>query len=117
MLRKPQADALMPVLPSGDAIDSDWLSTQLNLGVEALEIEALGVPQGFASNTMRLKPRGPSGALLPSLILKIDSDDPVGRDLADRLHSFQREMGFYRTLAPQLAPLVPHSYATGNGSS
>ena len=107
----------MPVLPSGDAIDSDWLSTQLNLGVEALEIEAQGVPQGFASNTMRLKPRGPSGALLPSLILKIDSDDPVGRDLADRLHSFQREVGFYRTLAPQLSALVPHVYATGNGIS
>ena len=107
----------MPLLPSGDPIDSDWLSAQLNLEVEALDIEPLGVPQGFVSNTMRLKPRGASGALPPSLILKIDSDDPVGRDLADRLHSFQREVGFYRALAPQLEPLVPHVYATGNGIS
>ena len=59
----------MPVLPSGDAIDSEWLSAQLNLGVEALEIEPLGVPQGFVSNTMRLKPQGPSSALPDSLIL------------------------------------------------
>jgi hypothetical protein len=49
----PQADASMAVLPSGDAIDAEWLSAQLNLGVEALEIEPLGVPQGFVSNTMR----------------------------------------------------------------
>ena len=107
----------MPVLPSGDAIDSEWLSAQLNLGVEALEIEPLGVPQGFVSNTMRLKPQGPSSALPDSLILKIDSENPVGRELALHLNCFAREVGFYQSLAPQLAPLVPHAYAMGNGSS
>ena len=107
----------MPVLPSGDAIDSEWLSAQLNLGVEALEIEPLGVPQGFVSNTMRLKPQGPSSALPDSLILKIDSENPVGRELALHLNCFAREVGFYQSLAPQLAPLVPHAYAMGNGPS
>ena len=107
----------MPVLPSGDAIDSEWLSAHLNIGVEALDIEPLGVPQGFVSNTMRLKPRGASDALPDSLILKIDSENPVGRELALHLNSFGREVGFYRSLAPHLASLVPHAYATGNGSS
>ena len=107
----------MPALPSGASIDSDWLSAQLNLGVDALEIEPLGVPQGFASNTMRLRPRGPSDALPESLILKIDSDDPHGREIALHLNCFRREVGFYRSFAPQLSSLVPHAYATGNGLS
>ena len=107
----------MPVLPSGVSIDSDWLSAQLNLGVDALEIEPLGVPQGFTSNTMRLRPRGPSDALPDALILKIDSDDPHCREIALHLNCFRREVGFYRAFAPQLASLVPHAYATGNGFS
>ena len=107
----------MPALPSGASIDSDWLSAQLNQGVDALEIEPLGVPQGFASNTMRLRPHGPSDALPDSLILKIDSDDPHSREIALHLNCFRREVGFYRAFAPQLSSLVPHAYATGNGSS
>jgi len=107
----------MPALPSGASIDSDWLSAQLNLDVDALEIESLGVPQGFTSNTMRLRPRGPSDALPDSLILKIDSDDPHSREIALHLNCFRREVGFYRAFAPQLPALVPHAYATGNGLS
>lgn len=104
-------------LPSGDVIGAEWLSAQLNLDVEALDVEPLGVPQGFVSNTLRLKPRGASDALPDSLILKIDSENPVGRELARNLNSFGREVGFYQSLAPQLAPLVPHAYAMGNGFS
>ncbi|AII49745.1 hypothetical protein KR52_11425 [Synechococcus sp. KORDI-52] len=107
----------MPSLPSGVPIDAEWLSEQLGLRVEGLEIEALGVPQGFASNTMRLRPRGDSGDLPSSLILKIDSDDPRSQEVALKLNCFRREMGFYRLFAPQLSSLVPLSYATGNGSS
>ncbi len=107
----------MPILPSGASIDPNWLSEQLNLRVDELEIESLGVPQGFTSNTMRLRPRGPSDALPSSLILKIDSDDPQSREIALLLNCFRREVGFYRSFAPQLSSLVPQTYATGNGSS
>ena len=107
----------MPILPSGASIDPNWLSEQLNLRVDELEIESLGVPQGFTSNTMRLRPRGPSDSLPASLILKIDSDDPQSREIALLLNCFRREVGFYRSLAPQLSSLVPQTYATGNGSS
>lgn len=53
----------MPILPSGTPIDAEWLGEQLGLRVEGLEIEPLGGPQGFTSNTMRLRPRGPSDDL------------------------------------------------------
>ena len=75
----------MPALPSGASVDSDWLSAQLNLDVDALEIESLGVPQGFTSNTM-------------SLIHKIDSDDPHSRDIALRLDCFRWVVACYRAL-------------------
>lgn len=107
----------MPILPSGTPIDAEWLGEQLGLRVEGLEIEPLGVPQGFTSNTMRLRPRGPSDDLPSSLILKIDSDDPQSREVALKLNCFRREVGFYRTFAPQFPSLVPLNYATGNGSS
>ena len=48
----------MPLLPSGAAIDAEWLTQQLDCRVDSLAIEPLGVPQGFTSNTMRLRPRG-----------------------------------------------------------
>ena len=66
---------------------------------------------------MRLRPQGPSSALPDSLILKIDSENPVGRELALHLNCFGKEVGYSQSLAPQLAPLVPHAHATGNGSS
>ena len=84
----------MPILPSGASIDPNWLSEQLNLRVDELEIESLGVPQGFTSNTMRLRLRGPSDALPSSLILKIDSDDPQSREIALLLNCFRREVVF-----------------------
>lgn len=107
----------MPSLPSGAPIDAGWLSDQLELRVDSLEIEPLGVPQGFTSNTMRLRPQGASDALPDSLILKIDSDDPHSREIALKLNCFRREVGFYRTFATDLSSLVPVIHATGNGSS
>ena len=107
----------MPILPSGDEINAEWLGQQLGHHVDGLEIEPLGVPQGFTSNTMRLKPRGPSSELPSSLILKIDSEDPSSREMALKLNCFRREVGFYRTFAPDISSLVPFIYATGNGSS
>ena len=53
----------MPILPSGTEINAKWLSEQLGHHIEEFEIEPLGVPQGVLSNTMRLKPRGPSDDL------------------------------------------------------
>ena len=108
---------MTPHLPSGRPIDAGWLSEQLELPVDDLEIEPLGVPQGFTSNTMRLRPRGPSDDLPSSLILKIDSDDPHSREIALKLNCFRREVGFYRTFATQFTALVPRHHATGNGSS
>ena len=107
----------MPTLPSGASIDAKWLGEQLGLRVEALEIEPLGVPQGFTSNTMRLRPHHRSNDLPSTLILKIDSDDPSSREIALKLNCFRREVGFYRTFAPEVSPLVPHVYATGNDFS
>ena len=107
----------MPILPSGAEINAEWLGEQLSHRVEVLEIEPLGVPQGLTSNTMRLKPRGQSSELPSSLILKIDSEDPHSREVALKLNCFRREVGFYRTFAPDISSLVPHVYATGNGSS
>ena len=107
----------MPLLPSGAAIDAEWLTQQLDCRVDSLAIEPLGVPQGFTSNTMRLRPRGPSDDLPASLILKIDSDDPHSREVALKLNCFRREVGFYREFGQTFASLVPNGYATGNGSS
>ena len=107
----------MPILPSGAEINAGWLGEQLGCHVERLEIEPLGVPQGFTSNTMRLKPQGCSDDLPSSLILKIDSEDPHSREIALKLNCFRREVCFYRTFASIFSSLVPRVYATGNGTS
>ncbi len=107
----------MPILPSGTEINAKWLSEQLGHHIEEFEIEPLGVPQGVLSNTMRLKPRGPSDDLPSSLILKIDSENLHKREMALKLNCFHREVSFYRTVAPDISSLVPLVYATGNGSS
>ena len=107
----------MPNLPSGDAINAQWLGEQLGCPVESLDVEPFGVPQGLTSNTIRLRPRGPSDALPSSLILKIDSEDPQSREVALKLNCFRREVGFYDTFASDISSLVPLVYATGNGST
>ena len=107
----------MPSLPSGRAIDAVWLSQQLGVSVEAIDVEPLGVPQGFTSSTMRLRIKGTSDDLPQSLILKIDSDNPQSREVALALNCFRREVGFYRQFASQLTGLVPYGHATGDGTS
>jgi hypothetical protein len=110
-------ERLMPALPSGTPIDAAWLSHQLGQTVDRLEIVPLGVPQGMVSSTLRLQLHGQSTDLPASLILKIDSDNPAGREMAQALNCFQREVGFYREFGPDLSDCVPRCHACGDGTS
>lgn len=102
-------------LPDGICIDEAWLARQLGQAVDEFSLEPLGVAQGLVSRTVRLRPKGPGEALPPSLILKIDTDDPVGRDLAQFMQAFRREGGFYLHCGGELARVTPRCFASGDG--
>ena len=107
----------MPALPSGTPIDAAWLSRQLGQTVDRLQIIPLGVPQGMVSSTLRLRLQSQSKDLPASLILKMDSDNQAGREMAQALNCFQREAGFYREFSAGVRGCVPRCHACGDGTS
>ena len=104
-------------------IDPGWLEWHLRdadrLGdATVLEVEAkpLGEAVGFLSRMARLEPRysGDSKAAPSSLIIKLETNDPKLRGVADRLHAFRREIGFYRHMAPDAPTRLAKVYASGD---
>ena len=114
----------LPPPPPNDPqqIDPGWLEFHLReagvLGdadVVDLAAKGLGESVGFLSRMARITPRysRDTASSPASLIIKLETNDTKLRDIADRLHAFDREIGFYRDLAPEAPTRLPRVYASG----
>lgn len=110
-----------PTSPSAAAspirrADPGFLSTHLSVAVVDFEEEVIGADRGFISTTSRLRLRTePEGAGPASVVLKSESANPAFRGLARQLRAFEREVRFYRDLAPPVADQLATVYACGDG--
>jgi hypothetical protein len=104
---------------SVDDISPAWLTAALRAGgalrdavVTGRAIEPIGVGVGFLGQLARVRPTydRPEASAPASVIAKLPTLDPGGREICRIFQFYQREIGFYRELAPQLALRVPRCY-------
>jgi len=96
--------------------DRHWLSEVLGVHLSEVRSRVIGDSRGFLSTTWQLRLRtDPPGLLPESLVLKSESSDPLFQALGRERHAFEREIRFYRELAPRLGAHLPRIHGTGSG--
>ena len=81
--------------------------------VTALAIEPIGVGVGFLGQVARLRPTydGADGGVPSTLIGKLPTLDPGGREICRLFNFYEREARFYSELAQRVPVRVPRCYA------
>lgn len=104
----PAGEPLQPIRRA----DAPWLARVLGVPVVDFSEEVIGAERGFVSSTTRLRLRtDPPGLGPASVVLKSESANPVFQGLSRRLRAFEREVRFYRDLAPPLGSQLPRVHA------
>jgi len=79
-----------------------------------MESRVIGDSRGFISTTWQLLiATDPPGLLPTSMVLKSESSNPVFQTLGRERRSFEREISFYRELAPLVEANMPRVYGMG----
>ncbi len=82
-----------------EAITSEWLSGVLGADVRITDTTRIG--DGLVGMNLRLGLEVPAGSGLPSsVITKLPSPDPTSRATGIALRNYEREVMFYRVIAP-----------------
>src|SRR5260370_19708961 len=81
--------------------------------VTALAIEPVGVGAGFLGQVARLRPtyNGADDGAPLTLIGKLPTLDPGGREVCRLFKFYEREIRFYRELTQRVSVRVPRCYA------
>ena len=96
--------------------EAGWLADQLGVAVRGFEEEVIGAGRGFISTTWRLVlDTDPPGLAPGSVVLKSETSNPQFRAIGRQERAFEREVSFYRDLAPRIDAHLPTIYACGNG--
>lgn len=101
-------------IPTREALGLEWLAQVApELGPQSVEVSPIGT--GQLADTYRLAlDFGPGQPGAPaSLVCKIASCDPSSREIAGAWSLYEREVRFYRELAPVALVNVPHVHSTG----
>jgi hypothetical protein len=104
-----------PDIPQPESVTAAWLTERLReagfarAAVRSLRSEAVGTGQTGKCVRYELELVQP-GTAPSSLIGKFPSDDPLSRDSAVAMGIYEREVVFYRDLAPRLEISVPRCF-------
>ena len=111
-----------PDCPSAPThVEPQWLNWHLKTvglltetTVKSVQCEPIGASVGFLSRMARIVPEysEPTSTGPASMILKMETREPNFRAVANRLRAFDREVGFYRHVAPGAATRLPRLYAS-----
>jgi hypothetical protein len=101
-------------------ISAPWLTASLrehgvlgDASVTVVATEPLGVGTGFLGQLgrLRLTYDRPDATAPPTMVAKLPSLDPGGRQVAELFQLYDREVRFYRQLSTQMPLRVPRCYA------
>ena len=104
-----------------DEIDASWLTAALHdngvlkdTAVTVVAAEPLGVGTGFLGQLgrLRLTYDRPDVSAPPTMVAKLPSLDPGGRQVSQLFQFYDREVRFYRALDRRLPLRVPRCYAS-----
>src|SRR5262245_58019940 len=104
-----------------EEISAPWLTDVLRgagilrrATVRAVEVHAIGQGVGFLSGRARVAIRydqAEEGAPA-TVVVKLPSSIKEGMDFAESMHAYEREIRFYREVAPRTPIRVPRMFAT-----
>ncbi|ORB88220.1 DUF7064 domain-containing protein [Mycobacterium persicum] len=99
------------VIERPDDLTASWLSGALGAGtVTGFTVERIGT--GQMSECYRVVPTYAAAGGPPSVVLKVAATDPMSRQTGRTLGLYQREVRFYRDIAPRLdGPVAPCYHA------
>lgn len=101
-------------IPRPQEIDADWVARALDGQVRPARVTVTPVGTGQLGETYRIGLDYDGGATGPaSLIIKLAAADETSRETARAWQLYEREVRFYRELAPRAGIDTPHAYATG----
>ena len=112
---------MAPIPRTADAITAPWLTAALrehgvlsDTSVTVVAAEPLGVGTGFLGQLARLRLTydRPDATAPPTMVAKLPSLDPGGRQVSELFQFYDREVRFYRQLAGRMPLRVPRCYAT-----
>ncbi|BCO35710.1 phosphotransferase [Mycobacterium heckeshornense] len=116
-----------PATPTGEPasvveqpsdLTADWLTGMLGAPVAGFGVERIGTGQMSACYRIELTYSGDSPVGPQSLVLKVAATDPVSRQTGLTLGLYEREVRFYREIAPRLhGPLAPCYHAAFDAST
>ncbi|MCV7259189.1 DUF7064 domain-containing protein [Mycobacterium shimoidei] len=111
---KPHLDHL---IDRPDDLSSEWLTSVLDAGtVSRFAVERIGTGQMSACYRIALTYTDGDGPA--SVVLKVAATDPVSRQTGLSLGLYEREVRFYREIAPRLAgPVAPCYHAAFDAST
>jgi Phosphotransferase enzyme family len=93
-----------------DELDADWLQMALDSGpVSSFEAEQIGTGQMSSSHRIRLSYAAGGGPA--TAVLKVAASDPTSRATGLGLGIYEREVRFYRELAPRIDGPLPACWA------
>ena len=112
-----------PVPSAWREVTAPWLADALatcpvfrGLELDGIEVESLGAGRGFAADLARIRLIGKLPAGAPeTLIAKVAAERGETRDLLTEFGAYDREVRFYRELAPGAGIPVPRCYAAIHG--
>jgi aminoglycoside phosphotransferase (APT) family kinase protein len=94
---------------SADGLDDAWASRALGTSVQVISSESVGVGTAFACRLFRLMLDGPPGA--PDSVLVKMPIEGDSRAMLDGIGVYNREIQFYREVAPNLPVRTPRIYS------
>ena len=104
-----------------DQISAPWLDEVLRgagvlrrATVCAVDVQAIGEGVGFLSGRARVTigyDQAEEGSPT-TVVVKLPASIKAGNDLAESLHAYEREIRFYREVAPRTPIRVPRVFAT-----
>ena len=102
-----------PVLRTVDELTADWLAAALGTGpIASLETEPVGTGQMSDSHRVRITYASSADSGPATILLKTASSDERSRATGVGLGAYEREVRFYRELAPRIGgPLADCSAA------
>ncbi|EID13218.1 phosphotransferase enzyme family protein [Mycobacterium xenopi RIVM700367] len=93
-------------------LSADWLTGILGIPIAGFGVERIGTGQMSECYRIELAYSGETPVGPPSVVLKVAATDPVSRQTGLTLGLYEREVRFYREIAPRVhGPLAPCYHA------
>ncbi|MEX2626689.1 MAG: phosphotransferase [Ilumatobacteraceae bacterium] len=89
-------------------VTTEWMAATLRGEVGAVEIERIG--DGLVGMNLRVRLIDADPGLPSSVVVKLPSPDPTSRATGIQLRNYEREVRFYRDIAPTVDIRVPRCH-------